>query len=96
MKWPWTKKVNPLEVIAKSKTGREVDFRSPGWGHNIQRCGDRLAAWSSPRLKNGDTIITKLGRFMVHSVEPCYNPPDMVFFMCVKEERLKAFWEQRS
>ena len=90
MKWPWSKKPNPLLEIAKSRTGREVDFRDRGWGWNINKVGDRFAAWCYPRLCDGDVIVTELGRFIVHSVEPTWDPPDMVFFLCVKEERVIA------
>jgi hypothetical protein len=66
-------------------TGREVDFTGRDWGHNLDKCGERFVSWCSPRLKDGDVIITERGRFIVYNVKPCCDPPDMAFFDCIKE-----------
>lgn len=67
---------------AFKSTGREVDFRHRGWGHNIEKCGDKFAAWCSPPLETGDRIITELGIFDVIWTESAWNMSDMVFFAC--------------
>jgi hypothetical protein len=58
---------------------RTHDLRFRYWGHNITKCGDTHALWTSPRLEKGDKIITESGLFVAYDVRPCGNPPDMVF-----------------
>ena len=67
--------------------GQEHDFTYRAWGHNIEKCGDRYAAWSTPKLQEGDRILMKSGSFIVYDVEPISSGvDDMVFFRCKSEE----------
>lgn len=64
-----------------ARTGRTIDFTRRGWGHTL---GNGYA-FCTPALKDGDILVTERGRFLAHSVKPCYDPPDMVFFSCIAE-----------
>lgn len=60
------------------------DMRDRYWGHNISYCGGTYAAWTTPRIQNGDIIITEAGMFLAHHVQPCEQPKDMVFLSFVQ------------
>lgn len=85
--WKNWRRQRERKRIRETATGREVDFRQRGWGHNIEQAGTRNACWSTPRLENGDTIITELGRFIVYDARGAsvYGPDDMVTFLCIRE-----------
>ena len=71
------------------------DFSTPSWGHNIESLAERrFAAWSTPRVRPGDTIsyITHDKRRVTYRVrEKDYQAPigvaDMAIFT-VKKKRL--------
>ena len=67
------------------RTGRVIDFTVTYWGHNIDRSMDSSVAWSTPKLQNGDVIITKRGRFLVYGVRDAVGVDDMTFFETISE-----------
>ncbi len=55
------------------------DMRQRCYGHNIEKCGDTFALWTTPALRKGDKIITEDGLFVAFNVKRCFDPEDMVF-----------------
>ena len=72
------------------RTGREIDFTLRGRGHSIEKFGYNYACWSTPRVAEGDVIITSLGRFIITESKPCGDPPDMTFIKCIAESDEEA------
>jgi len=86
--WRERSRQKKIMAIRTSLTGREIDFRSRGWGHNLQLIGDSCASWCTPPLEKGDVIITELGRFAVTWVRSCSGVDDMRIFTCVNVNKL--------
>lgn len=78
-----------FKQVLETRTGRIVDLRCPTWDHNITRTYNGFTVWCTPRLQNGDVILTKHGRFIAYGVKPGWNAEDMVIAKFINELRLK-------